>query len=295
MPTSDARSLRGLSVGSGVRPLSDCVESALQRLEERFARIDPPGATSGMGDVDDLLGRLRPGSITFVVSRAGVGQTTLALQFARATAAAVGPVLIASNDLDSDSVAERLLLMESGIDGERFRDGRMSASDWRTMQSATTRLNRTAVAVADGVTTIRQLEQFLVGARESGESPCLVAVDRADELSGHADRTQRATIAELRHLAQQHHVALLATARPYTDALGYPVTDRLCSSEAAMNPHEDADAVVVLDAQPNSAIVTLRVVRNRYGPLGDIELHLRERAPVFHSFVAASFERWVTP
>jgi len=38
--------------------------------------------------------------------------------------------------------------------------------------------------------------------------------------------------------------------------------------------------VVVLDAQPGSPIVTVRVVRNRSGPLGEAHVYLREHAPV---------------
>lgn len=257
-------------VAQGVWSLSEASRLAVQEIEQRYAAGGAGGRRTGLSDLDELLGPLRPGTLTVVASRPGVGQTTFALQTALAAASRSVPTLVASNDLDRHELIVRLLMLESGVDGTAIREGRLNEAAWRRLGRAMTRLDL-PVGLAVGVDTMDGLDAAAAEFRQHNGTPGLVVVDQATRLVGNASDVDEVgrVLRRLGTMAVEHDGAMVATAR--STLLG-----------SAMEDVADAAAVIIcLEARVDGRTVDASVVRNRFGSTGTAVLRLRAGSPAF--------------
>lgn len=76
---------------------------------------EPPGVRTGLRDLDELLGGLRPGQLVTIGARPRTGKTALGLTIARNIARTGQHVGFVSLEMSREELADRLVAMETGI------------------------------------------------------------------------------------------------------------------------------------------------------------------------------------
>ncbi|MDQ1631876.1 MAG: replicative helicase, partial [Frankiaceae bacterium] len=89
------------------------------------------GAPTGFQDLDALTNGLHPGQLIVLAARPGIGKSTAALDFARATSIKNGMAsVVFSLEMSRIEITMRLLSAEARVHLQNMRNGRMSEDDW---------------------------------------------------------------------------------------------------------------------------------------------------------------------
>jgi replicative DNA helicase len=113
-------------------PLEALMTPALEEIEA-IAGHDGSlsGAPTGFQDLDALTNGLHPGQLIVLAARPGIGKSTAALDFARATSIKNGMAsVVFSLEMSRIEITMRLLSAEARVHLQNMRNGRMSEDDW---------------------------------------------------------------------------------------------------------------------------------------------------------------------
>jgi replicative DNA helicase len=113
-------------------PLEALMTPALEEIES-IAGHDGSlsGAPTGFADLDALTNGLHPGQLIVLAARPGIGKSTAALDFARATSIKHGMAsVVFSLEMSRIEITMRLLSAEARVHLQNMRNGRMSEDDW---------------------------------------------------------------------------------------------------------------------------------------------------------------------
>ncbi|MEE8716987.1 MAG: replicative DNA helicase [Coriobacteriales bacterium] len=171
-------SVTNREVASASRPLGDFVSQAFDEIRE-IATSDRHiyGVQTGFTQLDDILLGLRPGTLTVLGARPGVGKTSFALSLALNAAKKGASVVFFSLEMSGTEIATRLLCSESGISNEDVRAGNIDDALWAPMIEACERLSSLDITIDDtagtNVVEIRTKARRMLEGKENG----LVIVD----------------------------------------------------------------------------------------------------------------------
>jgi len=87
------------------------------------------GITSGLNTIDKQTGGFRAGELIIVAARPGMGKTALALHIAKKAAEAKKGVYYFSLEMSDISLGDRLLLAESGVSSQGYKNGSIEDYD----------------------------------------------------------------------------------------------------------------------------------------------------------------------
>lgn len=124
----------------GFRPLAEGVDQALE-IAERAHKAGGAitGLSSGLSELDRMLGGLHPGNLVVLAGRPGMGKSAIA--FAIAANVAAGPPVVAGSDgrsarvavfsleMSSAEIATRLIAAAGDIEATAIHKGRVSPFD----------------------------------------------------------------------------------------------------------------------------------------------------------------------
>ncbi|MGI6033791.1 MAG: DnaB-like helicase C-terminal domain-containing protein, partial [Coriobacteriales bacterium] len=119
----------------------------LQELANSKSRYN--GVPTGFTDLDDLLGGLRGGDLVILAARPSIGKTALALNIASRTAQLGTSVAFFSLEMSAQQLVQRILSLETRINGKKMQMGRMSPQDWTTFIKVSDRLSKLNLWVDD--------------------------------------------------------------------------------------------------------------------------------------------------
>jgi replicative DNA helicase len=243
-----------------------------------FEELDRPksmGVKTGFPDLDDVLGGLRPGTLTVMGARPGIGKSLLCLQIAQHAASNGIPAHVVSLEMSATDLMERFWASEATIELTTLRERRLSADDWRRMQVAAERAAEWPLRVTDstsiGLTGIQS--------RVAGHGCGLLVVDYLQLVRPMDARLPRqeqvAAISRgLKVLARQLQVAVLVASQVNRGSEGR--TDKrptLADLRESGAIEADADAVVLLHDDPEDpGCIELIVAKNRHGPKRSVNL-----------------------
>ncbi|MCU1486411.1 MAG: dnaB, partial [Actinomycetia bacterium] len=123
-------------------PDLDHVGAALDAFATRLRSLagEPStlvGLASGLPDLDQLLGGFRPGTLTVIAGRQGMGAMSLVLGAARHVALHFNrPVLYARGAADREQLARALIAAHGRIAFGRLWRGRLNPDDWARVEDA---------------------------------------------------------------------------------------------------------------------------------------------------------------
>ncbi len=134
-----------------LRPISQVLEQFYDRIEYLYQhRGEMIGISTGLTDLDKLLGGLQRSDMIVLAGRPGMGKTSLALSIAlQAARRWQKRVALFSLEMSDEQLVQRLVSAETGIDSQRLRLGEIREDEWSTFIQATNLLSSTEIYIDD--------------------------------------------------------------------------------------------------------------------------------------------------
>lgn len=280
---------RGITeANAGPVAATTVMADALRRIDERQGDSGGRlcGVPTGFELLDDMLGGLRPGTLTLIAARPSIGKSSLAANFLLAGAAAGVPGLFASLEMSREEIGDRLLAMLSSVNLQRIT-GMLRLDD-----AEAAAINRTSLAKSAAIwiddrpnQTVARIASTLRRAiRRHGVG--LLVVDYLQLADPENSRDPRhlqvgMTATRLKQLARMTKVPVVALAQLNREvenrADGKP---RLADLRDSGQLEQDADTVILLHPKPSDGMsqaqeIDALVEKNRNGPRGIVPLHYR--------------------
>jgi replicative DNA helicase len=107
------------------------------------------GMSTGYSDIDQLTAGWHAGDYDILAARPSAGKTALAIEFALRQLKAGIPVAFFSLEMSRQSIYQRMLCREAGVDSQRLRCGRLSMGDLKRIISAASRMDSLPLWIDD--------------------------------------------------------------------------------------------------------------------------------------------------
>ena len=283
-------------------PLEIAIGAAVEEIEMAKGRDgEMTGVPTGFKELDDLTNGLHAGQMIVVAARPAMGKSTLALDFARASAIKHNqPAIFFSLEMGKTEIAMRLLSAEGQIPQQKLRKGDLDSRDWTTLASTRGRINDAPLYVDDSpnMTLVeirakcRRLKQR-VGLR-------MIIIDYLQLMtSGKRVESRQQEVSEfsraLKLMAKELQVPVIALSQLNRGSEQRqdkrPMVSDLRESGSI---EQDADMVILLhrdevyDKQSRPGEADLIVAKHRNGPTADIPVAFQGHYSRFHDMVQMS-------
>lgn len=135
-----------------LEPVAPVMQRVWERLEER-SRSEGSGGIhglrTGIDELDQLLGGLKPGGLYILAARPKMGKTTLAQNIAEHCALQQSrPAAIFSFEMQPEELGDRMLASIGGVSASRIRSGELDDVDWSNVSRAMKRLRGAEIYVS---------------------------------------------------------------------------------------------------------------------------------------------------
>lgn len=276
---------RALSVAT-VSEVDDWADH-LDRAASRWKTPVVDASPTGWHELDDMLsgGGLRPGHLTVVGARPGVGKSLVATMLAGyAAAQRDGGVYFASVEMSAEELTDRIAAARAGVNLRDLTNRTLSETDADALAVKVAGMRDWPLDLDDRVTTIADIRRGArTAARRHGHLR-LVIVDYLqllDASSANSRASRQELVSELSRslklLAREYHVPVVMLAQLNRSAAQrtdkQPVLTDLRESGSV---EQDGDEVILLhrdDTDPDLAgQIRLILAKNRHGPTGSVQL-----------------------
>ncbi len=290
------RFLLAASTDVGMSELMAQSMEALQRRYENRGRV--VGVPTGYSDLDALLGGLQRSDLVILAARTNVGKTALALNVAYNAALQGHKVGIFSLEMSREQLAQRFIAMDSGVEQQKLRTGRIEDEDWPQLVEALERLEALGIRIDDtaGISLLQMRSRARRWMIDYGIK--LIIVDylqmvTTGENRKYENRQQEVSAVSrgLKNLARELNVAVLALAQLSRAVEGrQSKVPQLSDLRESGSIEMEADAVMFLyrdelyDPQTerkNQADVI--VAKQRNGPQGSVVLYFQQARQRFRN------------
>lgn len=248
-------------------------------LIESAADSGTQGLSTGLMDLDALIGGLGPGQFIIVAGRPAMGKSVLCADFCRHNAFRAGKhVALFTLEMSEEELGRRIISAETGIGLETLKSGELVEDEWSKLVNfrATTDQSKLTIVRAAGMT----VEAIRAKARrmQQREGLDLIVVDYIQLMVGAIKAENRqaevsSISRQLKVLSQELQVPVVAAAQ-----LNRGVESRadkiptMADLRESGSLEQDADVVILLHRPayydkktPRGAEVDLIVDKNRHG------------------------------
>lgn len=183
------------------------------RAQEAGGKIT--GISTGLTDLDSLLGGLQPSDLIILAARPAMGKSALAGNIAFHAATHSKPVQFFSLEMSTSQVSNRILSDQTGIELWRIRNGQMRAEEWEDYVLTGRKLDSLPLYIDDtGGLSLAQLASRARRAKRENKIE-LIVIDYLQLMSGtrkDGNRVQEITeiTKGLKALAKELNVPILA-------------------------------------------------------------------------------------
>jgi replicative DNA helicase len=247
-----------------------------ERAKELGGRI--PGISSGLVDLDRVLGGFHDSDLVVIGARPAQGKTALLLNFATACSLPCG---IVSAEQPAQQIGARVMSIKSLVPAERMRNGRFDTGDVKRLGEAVEELcdrtcmiyDRSAPTIADVSRMARKWKQ------QNGIRILFVDYIQRIEASQTNSRANKAekvgeVVRGLKNLARDLEIPVVALAQVGRQADGRQpgMGDLSDSSEI----EKEADQILTLyrpstsDDDADESLAVISAEKNRHGPCGEV-------------------------
>jgi len=256
------------------------------------------GVTTGLIDVDRLLGSLIPGNVYIVAGRPGKGKTGFVLTVAHNAAKRKKRVGMFSLEMSRMQVAQRLICINSEIDLQRVITGKLLDHEWPVYMHGVEEVSSLPIVINDlSSININQIRQTAHKIKASGGLDLLI-VDYIQLAAGTQKKYERrdlevsAVSQGLKYLARELDVPILAAAQLSRSveqrAEKRPVLSDLRESGSL---EQDAYAVMFLHVEDDTpSLPHLLIEKHRNGPTGEVSLMFKREFTKFENATSKYFE-----
>lgn len=299
------RAVYGVSEGRTGRdtsPISAIMRSVVDRIDH-LARNPQAlvGLPTGFTLLDQVLGGLQKSDLIVLAARPSMGKSALALNVAQFAAKRhQARIAIFSLEMSKDQLVQRMLSMETGIDSNRIRMGKIYEEEWPMLLEAANSLAATRITIDDtpgaSVSDVRTKCRRL--AAEDGLD--LIIIDYMQLMSGQGggagQRSQENRQQEisyisrsLKELARELNVPVIALSQ-LSRALESRADKRPMLSDLRESGAIEQDSDVVLfiyredyyvedTDRPN--VADILIAKHRQGATGTVSLYFRKELTQF--------------
>jgi len=259
----------------------DAVKRTMDELGAIDAGTAPRPVTTGLADLDKIIGGFHRGDLIVIGGRPSMGKTSLALCMARAAARAGHVTGLISGEQPVDQVSARLLSLGSSIPATRFRTG-MSKQEWDTVGRAMTSSARLPMWIYDR--SAPTLAECVRVARRWKHRHDLAAlyVDYLQRIEGHGERKFEqvaGVVRGLKNLARDLDIPVIVPAQVSRQVeQRKPPIPRMGDLSDSSEIEKEADQVLMIyrdevydPETKKKGIARIIIEKNRHGPTGYIE------------------------
>jgi len=132
-------------------PIQDIVLSSLERIHQASKNKNPiTGLPSGFTDLDGMTAGFQPSDFILIAARPSMGKTAFVLNIAQYLAVRKNvTTAIFSLEMSRENIVNRMLAMESGVDSQAIRTGRLTDSDWDSLVEGVNTVGKSALIIDD--------------------------------------------------------------------------------------------------------------------------------------------------
>lgn len=266
---------------SSVVRFGDIVDDAIEAI---LSGQKPKGCVStGLADLDSVLGGHHAGQLTIVGARPGMGKTVLALDFIRAAAASAHqaniPSLIFSLEMSQEEIVGRVLAAECGVNLTNITNRSLTETERSRFEVRRERLRHIPIFIDDSsnltIASLRATARRAVQKHHVG----LIAVDYLQLMgAGRRSESRQQDVAEisrgLKLMARELQVPVIACSQLNRGSESR--TDRrpqLSDLRETGAIEQDADVVLLLHREdyydkesPRAGEIDVIIAKNRFGP-----------------------------
>ncbi|MCL5271456.1 MAG: replicative DNA helicase [bacterium] len=279
--------------------IGEAVSDQLQEIEQRAKGGGQlPGLATGFAELDRMTTGLRPSQLVILAARPSMGKSAFALNIATHVALKEGrPVGVYSLEMSTSELTLRLLATESHVPMGRVRGNhRLRRDELEAIHEAGERVARAPFHI-DDASSLSILEIRSRSRRLKARCPdlALIVVDYLQLMHSGAARVEsrQQEVSEisraLKGLSRELEIPIIALSqlsRQSEQRRGAKdKMPRLSDLRESGAIEQDADIVIFIhreknmavnpDAAPEPEIATVRIGKQRNGPVGDFELLFR--------------------
>ena len=246
------------------------------------------GLTSGFTDLDNMTTGFQPSDFILIAARPSMGKTAFVLNILEHVGIKKNrPCVIFSLEMSREQLVNRLFAMDSGIDAQDLRSGRLSDNEWDRLLETTDRVGHSNISIDDNTSiTVAELRSRCRKIQvERGLD--LVIIDYLQLMSGgtrHNDNRQQEISdisRSLKALARELNCPVIALSQlsraVETRQDKRPMLSDLRESGAI---EQDADMVMFLyrdeyynKESEHKGEAELIIAKQRNGPIGTVNLY----------------------
>ncbi len=272
---------------SGVIPINVIAVERLRRIAEvAKGKGGITGIPTGFYQLDYKLLGLHPSDLVLIAARPSMGKTAFALNIAEYVAVNQKmPVLIFSLEMDYGQLFDRLLAMESRVNSQNIRSGRLTDDEWIRVGEGADTIGSSPIFIDDTSTTINAIKTNARKLKLENNIQ-LIIIDYLQFITteGRSEGRQL-EVAEisrsLKSLAKELKVPVVALSQLNRESAKRtdhkPVLSDLRDSGSI---EQDADVVMFIhreeyydkEKEENRNIATINIAKQRNGPIGDVNL-----------------------
>ena len=254
------------------------------------------GITTGFADLDAKTSGLQKSDLIILAARPAMGKTAFALSIARNAAVKAGAtIMIFSMEMAKEQLSQRLLSMESKVELQKLKTGRLERRDWEDINVAIDVLSGTNIHIDDtaGISIMEMKSKCRRLKAEKGLD--LVVIDYLQLMNpeGRADsRTQEISVISrnLKLLARELDCPVLVLSQlsraPEMRTDHRPMLSDLRESGSI---EQDADIVIFLyrdeyynkETTEKPGECEVIIAKHRSGPTGSVDVSWIERYTQF--------------
>ena len=280
-------------------PIDDVVLEVMQRIQEASQIKDHiTGVPSGFSDLDYMTTGFQPSDFILVAARPSMGKTAFVLNILEYVAIKKErPCMIFSLEMSSNQLVNRLLSMDSGVDAQSIRSGKLSDSDWPRLIDSADRVGASNIIIDDtpGISVPELRSKCRKVKLERGLD--LIIIDYLQLMSGNSKKNdnRQQEVSEisrsLKALAREMECPVIALSQ----------LSRACELRADKRPmlsdlresgaiEQDADLVMFLyrdeyyepdsDKKGEAEVI---IAKQRNGPIGTVTLNWQAETTRFKS------------
>ena len=270
-------------------PIDDVVVEVMQRIQEASQLKDHiTGVPSGFTDLDYMTTGFQPSDLILIAARPSMGKTAFVLNILEYVAIKKNrPCMVFSLEMSSSQLVNRMLSMDSGVDAQSIRSGKLSDSDWPRLIDSADRVGGSNIIIDDtpGISVPELRSKCRKAKLEKGLD--LIIIDYLQLMSGNSRKNdnRQQEVSEisrsLKALAREMECPVIALSQ----------LSRACELRADKRPmlsdlresgaiEQDADIVMFLyrdeyyepdsDKKGEAEVI---IAKQRNGPIGTVVLN----------------------
>lgn len=235
--------------GSGWTNIQTLLLNTYEWLEKR-AKGEEKAVTTGISNIDALIGGFFPGELTVIGARPGVGKSAFALNIAMESARRGFKVGIVSREMTDIQFGQRILARASRLDGMKLRKADIQDDDWAALTEAMTLTGDLPIAFLFNARTVEDIRAEIARRQQTrGEALDILIVDYLQLVNTQRRfRDEHLRVGYISHtlkdIATDCHIPVIALAQVNRDSDGQMPTMRNLKDSGDIE--QDADGILFL-------------------------------------------------